>query len=136
MAEVYAVRQSKFFEKLPPNSVVIIPNNPRVKRSNDTNYRYRANSYMLYLCGCNEPDTVWYADNIDGKWITKLYVRDNDTSKEIWEGRILGVSGSSEIFPVDFTIDIVRLDDDISKSPSEPLIYCEFPPIKNDGVKI
>ena len=78
----YRRRQSRFFDQLPKNSVVIIPTNSKKQRSNDTNYRYRANSYILHLCGWSEPDALFVADNLSNKWSTSLYVRDKDTKKE------------------------------------------------------
>ena len=97
----YRRRQSRFFDQLPKNSVVIIPTNSKKQRSNDTNYRYRANSYILHLCGWSEPDALFVADNLSNKWSTSLYVRDKDTKKEIWEGIILGPEFASNNLPVD-----------------------------------
>ena len=103
----YRRRQLEFLNQLPDDSIVIIPTNSKKQRSNDTNYRYRANSYVLYLCGWSEPDAIFYAyKNQDLDWKTTLYVNDKDTKKEIWEGRILGVDGAAKYYPVDEAADI------------------------------
>ena len=108
----YRRRQLEFLTQLPGNSVVIIPTNTKKQRSNDTNYRYRGNSYVLYLCGCSEPDAIFYAyKNQDLDWKTTLYVNDKDTKKEIWEGRILGVDGAAKYYPVDEAADIEEWED-------------------------
>ncbi len=108
----YRRRQSRFFDQLPKNSVVIIPTNSKKQRSNDTNYRYRANSYILHLCGWSEPDALFVADNLSNKWNTSLYVRDKDTKKEIWEGIILGPEFASNNLPVDSGYSINSFEDD------------------------
>ena len=108
----YRRRQTIFFEQLPNNSVVIIPTNSKKKRSNDTNYRYRANSYILHLCGWSEPDAFFVGDNLSGEWETSLYVRDKDTQKEIWEGIILGPEYASNNLPVDSGYSINSFEDD------------------------
>ena len=108
----YRRRQSRFFDQLPKNSVVIIPTNSKKQRSNDTNYRYRANSYILHLCGWSEPDALFVADNLSNKWSTSLYVRDKDTKKEIWEGIILGPEFASNNLPVDSGYSINSFEDD------------------------
>ncbi|MEC8721539.1 MAG: aminopeptidase P N-terminal domain-containing protein [Candidatus Thermoplasmatota archaeon] len=99
--EEYYHRQSSFLDQLPDGSVVVIPTNTKKRRSNDTSFPFRANSYMLYLSGWNRPGGIWVADNLDSKWKTSLYVRPNDTKSEIWEGRILGPDFVSENMPVD-----------------------------------
>ncbi len=99
--EEYYDRQSSFLEQLPDGSVVVIPTNTKMRRSNDTNFPFRPNSYMLYLSGWDRPGGIWVADNLDSKWRTSLYVRPNDTKSEIWEGRILGPDFVSKNMPVD-----------------------------------
>ena len=108
----YRSRQSKFFSQLPEGTVLIIPTNSKKQRSNDTNYRFRANSYILYLCGWSEPDALFVADNLSGGWNTSLYVRDKDTKKEIWEGIILGPEYAGNNLPVDSGYSINCFEDD------------------------
>ena len=110
--EEYYDRQSSFLDQLPDGSVVIIPTNTKMRRSNDTNFPFRANSYMLYLSGWNHPGGVWVAENLDSTWKTSLYVKDNDTKSEIWEGRILGPDFVSQNMPVDSGYSINSFDDD------------------------
>ncbi len=97
----YRGRQEEFLSQMPRDSVVIIPNNPKSVRSNDTHYRYRANSYVLYLCGWEEPDSVFTAEFLGGEWKTSLFVRPRDTHSEIWEGRRIGPEGAEKGWPID-----------------------------------
>ena len=70
----YLSRQSAFLGQLPENSLLLIPTNPVAYRSNDTAYPYRANSYMLYLCGWSEPEAVLMAHQDETEWVTTLSV--------------------------------------------------------------
>ncbi|HCE75503.1 MAG TPA: Xaa-Pro aminopeptidase, partial [Dehalococcoidia bacterium] len=73
---------------------VIIPTNDQSVRSNDVKYPFRAGSYILYLCGWEEEGGVLVASNTKGDWETTLFVSPRDTSKEIWEGKRVGVEGA------------------------------------------
>ncbi|MBO77329.1 MAG: Xaa-Pro aminopeptidase [Gemmatimonadetes bacterium] len=115
----YLNRQSAFLDELPENSLVLIPTNPKSVRSNDTHYPFRANSYMLYLCGWSESDSVWMASNSEGPWKTSLFVLPRDTKAEIWEGRRAGPEGAAENWPVDSAYSVDDLDKEIT-----PLIEC------------
>ena len=99
--EEYLTRQEKFHSQLPDNSIVIIPSSPFAKRSNDTNFPYRANSYMLYLCGWKSPDAIFVSSNNSGTWNTSIFVQPNDNLAEIWEGRRIGIDNAMKNWPVD-----------------------------------
>ena len=92
--EEYVSRQERAFKQMPESSVLIIPTNSQKTRSNDVGYPFRANSYMLYLCGWEEDEGVFVAHNISGDWETILFVPPRDTKKEIWEGIRLGLEGA------------------------------------------
>ena len=108
----YLRRQDSVFSKLPDSSVVVIPTNNRKIRSNDVSYPFRANSYMLYLCGWSEDEGTLVATNSSGKWETTLFVPERDTSKEIWEGIRIGVDGARS-WPVDNADSLHKLDSSI-----------------------
>ena len=55
----YRARQERFLSKCKKDELILIPTNPVRIRSNDTTYPYRANSYMLYLCGWRQPEAVF-----------------------------------------------------------------------------
>ena len=110
--EEYLSRQELVFSKLPKSSLAIIPTNDRKIRSNDVAYPFRANSYMLYLCGWEEDEGTLLATNSSGKWVTTLFVPERDTTKEIWEGVRIGVDGAKS-WPVDHTDTLQSLDSSI-----------------------
>ena len=97
----YLSRQSTFLGQLPVGSLVLMPTNPVAYRSNDTTFPFRANSYMLYLCGWSDPGAVLMAHREGAEWITTLFVQPRDTKAEIWEGRRVGVEGTVSGWPVD-----------------------------------
>jgi len=108
-SEEYLSRQELVFSKLPKSSLAIIPTNDRKIRSNDVSYPFRANSYMLYLCGWEEDEGTLVATNTSGKWVTTLFVPERDTTKEIWEGIRIGVDGAKS-WPVDRTDSLQNFD--------------------------
>ena len=114
----YINRQERLFAKLPESSVLIIPANDRKIRSNDVVYPYRANSYILYLCGWGEAEGVFVANNKSGSWETMLFVAPSDTKKEIWEGKRIGVDGATT-WPVNATDSIESAESYISENISD-----------------
>ena len=97
----YLSRQSVFLGQLPEDSLVLMPTNPVVYRSNDTAFPFRANSYILYLCGWSDPGAVLMAHREGAEWVTTLFIQPRDTKAEIWEGRRIGVEGTVSGWPVD-----------------------------------
>lgn len=110
----YIGRQERVFAELPDSSILIIPTNDRKIRSNDVGYPFRANSYMLYLCGWMEDEGIFVAHNHNGNIYSTLFVPERDTKKEIWEGIRIGVEGAKE-WPVTNTSAIKNSVSDIQQ---------------------
>ena len=110
----YTSRQSVFLGQLPEDSLVLMPTNPVAYRSNDTAFPFRANSYMLYLCGWSDPEAVLMAHREGAEWVTTLFVQPRDTKAEIWEGRRIGVEGTISGWPVDQARSLEDIDDSIT----------------------
>ena len=83
----YIGRQERVFAELPDSSMLIIPTNDRKIRSNDVAYPFRANSYMLYLCGWMEDEGIFVANNHNGTIYSTLFVPQRDTKKALKDGR-------------------------------------------------
>ena len=109
----YVLRQARLFEELPDSSAIIIPTNDPSARSNDVHYPFRANSYMLYVCGWSEIEGVFTATNASGTWETILFVSPRDTKHEIWEGIRIGVEGANE-WPCDRSESMANLDETLN----------------------
>ena len=99
--EEYLRRQSALLAQFDPSTILLVPTNPSMRRSHDVNFPFRASSNILYLTGWSEPDALFAAWHDAGKWVTALFVRDNDEAAERWEGRRAGVQGALENWPVD-----------------------------------
>ena len=110
----YRARQSRLFSQLRPNDLLIITAPHESTRSNDVHYPYRTSSEMMYLCGWNDPESVFCAFNEDGKWKSALFVQSKDLLKEIWEGRRPGVEGAVKDWPVDLAYPHEDLDEILS----------------------
>ena len=117
----YLYRQSAFLEQLPEDSLVLMPTNQVAYRSNDTNFPFRANSYMLYLCGWSDPEAVLMAHRDGTEWITTLFVQPRDTKAEIWEGRRVGVEGAVSGWPVNRALSL----DDLTETVNSQLDACD-----------
>ena len=107
----YRGRQSRFLDNIPQDSLVLIPTNPNSIRSNDVHYPFRASSYMLYLCGWTDPESVLMAKHNGNDWIVSLFVQPNDTTAEIWEGRRIGIEGASDKWPIDEAHSLLQMNE-------------------------
>ena len=87
-------------------------------RSNDVSYPFRANSYMLYLCGWEEENSILLMENNGKKWLRTLYVNPTNIEKEIWEGRRHGVEGARKFWPVDNAKSINTIFEDLKRLKS------------------
>ena len=99
--EEYRARQARLFSQLRPDDLLIVTTPPVSSRSADVNYPYRASSELLYLCGWQDPESVFLAHNEDGDWIVTLLVQPKDVLMEIWEGRRPGVEGALAGWAID-----------------------------------
>jgi Xaa-Pro aminopeptidase len=87
-------------KRMPENSVAIIPSSLEATRSNDTQYRYRQSSDLLYLTGFDEPESIAViAPSAEKKYT--LFVRPRDPEREVWDGRRAGVEGARNDFGAD-----------------------------------
>ena len=112
----YRGRQSKFLEKIPQDCLVLIPTNPASIRSNDVHYPFRASSYMLYLSGWSEPESVLMAKHNGKNWLVSLFVQPNDTTAEIWQGRRIGIEGASSGWPIDEAYSLLEMNEIVTDS--------------------
>lgn len=111
----YRERQSRMLNQLKPDDLLIICTNQVAKRSNDVNFRFRSNSDMLYLCGWEEEKGVLVAYYKKGKgWEVELFVEPRNVLMEVWHGRLHGLEGALDQFPIDKAHDINDMDEILS----------------------
>ena len=93
------------------HSIALIPASREKIRSRDTEYRYRADSNLLYLSGFDEPDAlmVLIPNRKAGQYL--LFCRERDALKETWQGRRLGIEDAPEALGADDAFPITDIDD-------------------------
>lgn len=107
---VYAARREKVFAQLGARSLVL-PAAPPARRSRDTDYPYRPDSEVRWLCGSIEPDTVVVLRGHATEERFVIFTRDRDPDAELWAGPRLGVEGARELHGADAAYPIEELDE-------------------------
>jgi Xaa-Pro aminopeptidase len=88
-------RRNQLSQQLPANSVAIIPGAREQIRNGDVHYPFRQNSYFYYLTGFSEPDALLVLRTNASKTPEYiLFLRPNDSEKELWNGKRLGIEGA------------------------------------------
>lgn len=105
----YARRRRALMAQL-GDGTLILPASPERTRSNDTHYRYRPDSDLLYLTGFPEPDAVLVLAPGHPEHEVVLFVRPKDKEREIWDGFRYGPEGAKAEFGVDAAYEIGELD--------------------------
>lgn len=104
----YAARRQRVMDAMGPDSLLVLYANPERRRSNDTFYRYRQSSDLLYLCGFPEPEAVAVlAPGQEDAFI--LFVRPRDRERETWDGYREGPEGAMEGYGADAAYNIDEL---------------------------
>lgn len=113
-AETYARRRREYIKRIGPEGVAILVANPESTRNNDSGYRYRASSDILYLTGFCEPKTVvlFAPGHPDGEVV--MFVQKRDPLREQWEGRRAGTEGAVDDYGADTAYTIDQLDEKVS----------------------
>ena len=110
-------RLDKVFDKMDKASLLIVDSNPEAIRTGDQNHSYRPNSYMVYLIGFEEPNSmlVMTKDDNDTKEVL-LFVQPRDPEKETWTGRIVGPENTKKNYKVTDSIANNEFDDWVTKN--------------------
>jgi len=91
----FKVRRQTLLDRMPAGSVAVVFTNPERQRSNDTDFRFRPNSYFWYLTGCEEPNSALLLAKdgivVDGKTVREvLFVTERNPRSEVWTGIKMG----------------------------------------------
>jgi Xaa-Pro aminopeptidase len=111
---MFVDRRRRFMSQMQGGVAVLFAAPERV-RSNDTNYRFRQDTYFHYLTGF--PETGAAAVLIPGhpEHEFVLFVRPRNRERETWDGRRYGPEGALEHFGADAAYPIEHLDDFLSR---------------------
>lgn len=94
-------RRRVLLKNLPNNAVVILAAAPETLRSGDVHYIYRQNSYLWYLTGYPEPETIMVLQTHPSKPEFILFNRVRDEKAEQWDGPRIGQEGAVKEFGAD-----------------------------------
>lgn len=101
---VYRQRRQHVLSQIGEDGVAIIFAAPEQRRSNDTEYPYRQDSYFHYLTGFPEPGAALILNGREHS--ATLLCRNKDPEHEIWNGFRYGYSAAREVFAFDCADDI------------------------------
>ena len=91
---IYKSRRINLSEKLPKNSVLLIPGANTQYRNADSAYAFRQDSNFYYLSGFCEPDSLMAIISNDDGINSIIFVPPKDKLKEIWDGHRAGPIGA------------------------------------------
>jgi len=89
---IHQKRRQELLSRLSDNAVVIVSSNSEQKRNSDVNYPFRPDSSFWYLTGFTEPDAI----AVFSKKNYSIFLRPKDKTKEIWNGKRLGVKSATQ----------------------------------------
>ena len=107
---IYKSRRNNLSEKLPKNSVLLIPGANTQYRNADSAYAFRQDSNFYYLSGFCEPDSLMAIINNDDGISSIIFVPPKDKLKEIWDGHRSGPIGAVKEFLFDKAYDNSEID--------------------------
>ena len=107
---IYKSRRINLSEKLPKNSVLLIPGANTQFRNADSAYAFRQDSNFYYLSGFCEPDSLMAIINNDAGINSIIFVPPKDKLKEIWDGHRAGPTGAAKEFLFDKAYDNSEID--------------------------
>lgn len=106
----HALRRERVLERL-GDGVLVLTAAPERQRSNDTLYRYRPSSDVLWLTGFEEPDCVVVLAPNHPEHRFVMFVRPRNPKMEIWDGHRAGPEGAVERYGADAAYSIDELDE-------------------------
>lgn len=106
----YARRRRQLMRRAGDDSIIVLQAAPARIRNNDAHYAYRQDSDFLYLTGFREHDAllVMIPDGDAGRSI--LFCRERDPTREMWDGRMVGLESAVEDYGMDEAFDIKEAD--------------------------
>lgn len=134
--EEYKLRRKRFRDSLPDHSVTIVPSSTRKYMSLDVPYPYHADNDLFYLTGLMERGSVFVLEKgleVDGHCVEKLFIKQKDESKEVWEGPSCGVEDDvRDYFAVDYVGDVGALSVEMQASLESAKTILYDPSLRSD----
>ena len=98
-SQFHKERRDEVRKKMPENSVAVFFSSPIRNRSNSVDFLYHQDRNFYYLTGWREPHGVLLIyknqqEDENGFYDEKIYVRERDAYREMWDGKRKGVEGA------------------------------------------
>ena len=106
----YARRRRQLMRRAGEGSLIILQAAPARIRNNDAHYAYRQDSDFLYLTGFRDHDALLVMVPDDGEGKSILFCRERDPTREMWDGRMVGLDGAVDEFGMDEAHDISEME--------------------------
>ena len=134
-ASFHKNRREQLRNLMPDSSVAIFFSSPIRNRSNDVDYEYHQDPNFRYLTGLNEPHSLViiykHPTLVKGKLVKEvLFVQPKDKTKELWQGKRLGVDGAKQILAFELVLSTTEFKTTDCKIDGNNYTY--FPIEKND----
>lgn len=88
------------------DAIIVLQAAPARIRNNDAHYAYRQDSDFLYLTGFQEPDALLVMVPDEDKGKSYLFCRERDPTREMWDGRMVGLEAAVSEYGMDEAWDI------------------------------
>ena len=108
------------------DSIIIMQAAPARIRNNDAHYAYRQDSDFLYLTGFREHDALLVMiPGEEGESI--LFCRERDPTREMWDGKMVGLEGAVKEYGMDQAWDISEMEQRLKDMlPDRERIYYDL----------
>jgi Xaa-Pro aminopeptidase len=124
MNRTYVGRRARLADAMRAG-IAVLRTAPEQIRNRDAHFPYRFDSYFHYLTGFPEPESVLVV--VAGKPARSLlFCRDKDVEREIWDGFRYGPERARELFRVDESHSIGKVDEIMPQLlANQSTVYCE-----------
>lgn len=113
--DTYIENRSRFMENIENNSIVIAFAGKSCKKTGDELYQFTSNRNFYYLTGIQEEEHIVVLYKIKNIVSEKLFLKDLDLAKEMWNGKTLRDSEAREISGIEETVYMKDFNSNISR---------------------
>ncbi len=108
----YQRRRQALLQQLGSDGIAVVFAAPEQRRSNDSFFPFRQDSYLYYLTGFNEPEAVLVLNGREQS--STLYCRRKDPLRETWDGFRYGPEAAKTVFGFDHSDGFDQWQDGLS----------------------
>ncbi|MBY0238878.1 MAG: Xaa-Pro aminopeptidase [Burkholderiaceae bacterium] len=122
----FAARRARLLAQMAPGSVAVLATALVVARNADSDYPYRHDSHFFYLTGFPEPEAVLVlvAAHGDQPAQSRLFCREKNAEREVWEGFRYGPEAARGTFGFDAASPLAALDTEMTALlANAPAVY-------------